>query len=54
MNSARRRQIVKEQKREARKEFLTELIGWTTIASLTYFLWEGFFWLLMHPLWTWF
>ena len=52
MNSARRKQLMAEQKREYRKKFLTEVFGWCTIASLTYLIWLGFFFMLSNPLST--
>lgn len=53
MNSAKRRQLIKEQEREYRRDFLTAVFGWSTIASLTYFMWVGFFWMLSNPISTW-
>ena len=54
MNSAKRRQMIKEQEREYRREFLTDVFGWCTIASLSYLMWVGFFWILFNPMSTWF
>jgi len=54
MNSAKRRQMIKEQEREYRREFLTDVFGWCTLASLSYLMWVGFFWILSNPMSTWF
>ena len=54
MNSAKRKQMIKEQEREYRKEFLADVFGWCTIASLSYLMWVGFFWILSNPMSTWF
>jgi hypothetical protein len=54
MNSAKRRHMIKEQEREYRREFLTDVFGWCTIASLSYLMWVGFFWILSNPMSTWF
>jgi hypothetical protein len=48
MNSA----MIRKQKREYRKKFLTEVFGWCSIASLTYLIWLGFFFMLSNPLST--
>ena len=54
MNSAKRKQMIKEQEREYRREFLTDVLGWSTIAALSYLMWVGFFWILSNPMSTWF
>lgn len=49
MNSA----SIKQQKREARLDFLAVAVGWSTIAGLNYLLLSGFFWIIANPLSTW-
>jgi hypothetical protein len=44
---------VKQQKREARLDFLAAAIGWSIIAAINYLLFSGFFWILANPLSTW-
>lgn len=52
MNSARRLKRVREQRREARWAFFTEVFGWSTMAAVTYMFWVGVFWMVSTPLST--
>ena len=42
MNSA----LIRKQKREARLDFVASLLGWSIVASISYFILISFFWLL--------